>query len=67
MCIRDRLGIGAGDKVVTTAYSFIASTNGIVYTGATPVFADIDEKTFNIDPESVSYTHLLAGEVGFCL
>lgn len=46
------LGIGAGDKVVTTAYSFIASTNSIVYTGATPVFADIDEKTFLIDLDS---------------
>lgn len=43
------MGIGTGDKVVTTAYSFIASTNSIVYTGATPIFADIDEGTFNID------------------
>lgn len=46
------LGIGAGDKVVTTAYSFIASTNSIVYTGATPIFADIDEGTFDIDIDS---------------
>lgn len=46
------LGIGVGDKVVTTAYSFIASTNSIVYTGATPVFADVNEKTFNIDLNS---------------
>ena len=43
------MGIGKGDKVLTTAYSFIASTNSILYTGATPVFADIDEKTFQID------------------
>lgn len=46
------LGIGTGDKVVTTAYSFIASTNSILYTGAAPVFADIDPKTFDIDPAS---------------
>lgn len=43
------LGIGPGDKVLTTAYSFIASTNSILYTSASPVFADIDENTFNMD------------------
>jgi perosamine synthetase len=47
------LGIGDGDKVVTTAWSFIASTNSILYTGAAPVFADIDPRTFDIDPERV--------------
>lgn len=43
------LGIGQGDLVLTTAYSFIASTNSIVYTGARPVFVDIDPATFNMD------------------
>ena len=50
------LGIGKGDTVVTTLFSFIASTNAIVYTGATPVFADIDEKTFLIDPAAIERT-----------
>ena len=44
------LGVGAGDKVLTTPFSFIASTNSIVYAGATPVFADIEQDSFNIDP-----------------
>jgi perosamine synthetase len=47
------LGIGVGDKVITTAWSFIASTNSIIYTGATPVFADIDGRTFDIDPDRI--------------
>lgn len=47
------VGLGKGDKILTTPFSFIASTNSIVYTGATPVFADIDSNTYNIDPESI--------------
>lgn len=47
------LGIGPGDKVLTTPFSFIASTNSILYTGADAVFADIDPRTFNLSAEAV--------------
>src|SRR5512143_1956902 len=47
-------GIGEGDEVITTSFTFIASANSILFTGATPVFVDIDPATFNIDPEQVA-------------
>ena len=44
-------GIGEGDVVVTSPFSFISSANAIKHAGAEPVFADVDAETFNLDPE----------------
>ena len=46
-------GIGPGDAVICPAFTFCASAEAVVLVGATPVFADVDEATFNLDPPSL--------------
>jgi dTDP-4-amino-4,6-dideoxygalactose transaminase len=47
------LDVGPGDEVICPSMSFIATANSIHYTGATPVFADVDARTYNLDPDAV--------------
>jgi perosamine synthetase len=46
-------GVGPGDEVITSPLSFAASANCFLFEGATPVFADVDPKTWNLDPDAV--------------
>jgi perosamine synthetase len=55
LCLK-AVGIGPGDEVITSPYSFIASSNVIVHAGATPVFVDIDRDTYNIDLSKLDLT-----------
>lgn len=49
------LGIGPGDEVLVPSLTFIATVNAIVHAGATPVFVDVDPKTYNIDPADITH------------
>ncbi|MBI3002055.1 MAG: DegT/DnrJ/EryC1/StrS family aminotransferase [candidate division NC10 bacterium] len=47
------LGIGPGDEVIVPAFTFIATAEAVSYVGATPVFCDVDPRTFTLDPKRV--------------
>lgn len=52
-CALYALGVKAGDEVITTPFTFAATVNAILMQGARPVFVDIDERTFNLDPRKL--------------
>ncbi|MBD3240792.1 MAG: aminotransferase class I/II-fold pyridoxal phosphate-dependent enzyme [Chitinivibrionales bacterium] len=47
------MDIGPGDGIIVPAFTFVATAEAVILTGATPLFADIDPRTFNIDPDSI--------------
>jgi perosamine synthetase len=54
MCIFAGMGLVPGDEVITVGHTFNATVSSILYTGATPVFVDIDPETYDIDPDRVA-------------
>lgn len=52
LCVK-ALGIGPGDEVITPPFSFVATTNCLLFEGATPVFAEIDPESYNLDPAAI--------------
>ena len=52
LCV-ESLGIGPGDEVITTPFSFVATTNCLLFVDAKPVFVDIDPVSYNMDPEAI--------------
>ncbi|HZP00823.1 MAG TPA: DegT/DnrJ/EryC1/StrS family aminotransferase [Terriglobia bacterium] len=52
LCVK-ALGVGAGDEMITTAFSFVASANCLLYEQALPIFVDIDPQTLNLDPHEI--------------
>ncbi len=48
------MGIGPGDEVIVPSFTWVATANVVLYTGATPVFADVDPDTYNINPSDAA-------------